>query len=46
MACENVGFSGSNLNNVYANRYMMWIQGGDYDIDVANIMNYDVDNLG
>ena len=42
MSCRNVGYIGSNLNNVYCNKFMMWIQGADYDIDVANIMNFDL----
>jgi hypothetical protein len=42
MSCKNVAFTGYSLNNVYCNKFMMWIQGADYDIDVANIMNFDL----
>jgi hypothetical protein len=46
MSCKNVGYTGSDLNNIYCNKFLMWIQGADYDIDVGNIMFFEVNSDG
>jgi hypothetical protein len=46
MAMENVGFTGSDLNNIYVSRWQIWIQGSDFDIDVAYNLMYSINKHG
>jgi hypothetical protein len=41
-----MGYTGSNSNSIYCNKFLMWIQGADYDIDVGNIMVFEIDSDG
>lgn len=46
MAMKNVGFTQNQLNNIYVSRWQIWIQGSDFDIDVAYNMMYSIDKYG
>jgi hypothetical protein len=41
-----MGYTGSNSNSIYCNKFLMWIQGADYDIDVGNIMVFEIESDG
>ena len=46
MTMKNVGFTQNQLNNIYVSRWQIWIQGSDFDIDVAYNLMYSISEMG
>lgn len=46
MAMKIAGFTQNQLNNIYVSRWQIWIQGSDFDIDVAYDLMYNIDKIG